>query len=104
MPPTHFRLKPEVTGFKEFKQTKSSSRVEIGIIRHAEFSETISFEIHPCTSGLNRKLPVFSGFKQKRSNVGVKIEVIRHAECNETINFETRPRTSGLNPKLSVFS
>ena len=82
----------------------SNLRVEIGVNRHAESSETISLEIRPRTSGLNRKLPVLSGFKQKRSNVGVKIGVIRHAESNETINCEIRPRTSGLNRKLPVLS
>ena len=37
---------------------RSSIRIEIGVIRHAESSETVSFEIHPRTSGLNRKLQV----------------------------------------------
>ena len=36
----------------------SNVRIEIGVIRHAESSETISFEIRPRTSGLNRKLQV----------------------------------------------
>ena len=51
---------PEVMGFKGFKQTRSNLRVEIGVIRHAEFSEIISFQIRQSTSGLNRKLSIFS--------------------------------------------
>ena len=51
---------PEVMGLKGFKQTRKNLRVEEGVIRYAEFSEIISFQIRQSTSCLNRKLSIFS--------------------------------------------
>ena len=53
-PTTHFRFNRKLSVFRHFYIIGSKSKVETGVIRHAELNDVINFEIKPIISGFNR--------------------------------------------------